>query len=152
MNCKECGQLEIECECYNLPLKSQVGGDHYKKHPIQPWEIIVDWKCNFFEGNVIKYILRDKKSKVEDLKKACHYVVYTIEITLGTNDRVFATDPAYSPTDIAKVYNLTLQEAAALQTLYNSIMSRSLVVQVDLLKVVKSELQNEIKRINSSDK
>lgn len=57
----------------------QVGGDHYF-NPIQPWDIIRAWDLNYWEGNVIKYVLRHKgKNKTEDLAKAIHYLEYLIE-------------------------------------------------------------------------
>jgi hypothetical protein len=57
----------------------QVGGDHYQKS-IQPWDIISEWKLDFWEGNIVKYILRWKdKDGVKDLKKAKHYIEYLIE-------------------------------------------------------------------------
>ena len=52
----------------------QVGGDHYKKNKIQPWDIIDEYNLNFYEGNVLKYLLRSKGSREEDLQKAIHYL------------------------------------------------------------------------------
>lgn len=58
----------------------QVGGSHYQKGSIQPWDIIDAWGLDFYEGNVIKYLLRWKhKDGVEDLKKARHYLDKLIE-------------------------------------------------------------------------
>jgi hypothetical protein len=60
---------------------SQVGGEHYKKMPIQPLEFIVKNGLDFFQGNVLKYIIRYKdKNGVEDLKKARHYIDMMIEL------------------------------------------------------------------------
>lgn len=57
----------------------QVAGTHYQK-AIQPWDIISEWKLDFWEGNVVKYILRWKhKDGLQDLKKAKHYLEYLIE-------------------------------------------------------------------------
>lgn len=57
----------------------QVGGEHYF-NAIQPWDIIRAWDLNYWEGNVIKYVLRHKgKNKTEDLAKAIHYLEYLIE-------------------------------------------------------------------------
>lgn len=67
----------------------QVGGDHYKDNPIQPWAAMEAWMggeqfVGFLRGNVIKYIARcDKKGGVEDLKKAQHYLTKLIEICEG---------------------------------------------------------------------
>jgi len=57
----------------------QVGGEHYF-NAIQPWDIIRAWDLNYWEGNIIKYVLRHKgKNKEEDLAKAIHYLEYIIE-------------------------------------------------------------------------
>lgn len=54
----------------------QVGGDHYLK-AIQPWDIIRAWDLNYWEGNLIKYVLRHRyKNKLEDIEKAIHYLEY----------------------------------------------------------------------------
>jgi len=51
----------------------QVGGTHYLKMAIQPWDYIVANDLGFFEGNVLKDISRWKnKNGVEDLEKAVH--------------------------------------------------------------------------------
>jgi len=54
-------------------MQQQVGGDHYKKHKIQVWNIVDEYKLDFYKGNIIKYILRNKNG-LEDLKKARHYL------------------------------------------------------------------------------
>lgn len=57
----------------------QVGGSHYKR-AIQPWDIISEWELNFWEGNILKYLLRHRfKNRKEDLEKARHYLDYLIE-------------------------------------------------------------------------
>lgn len=60
--------------------QKQVGGDHYNKHSIQPWDIIDEWGLNFYEGNVLKYLLRRKGNRLEDLQKIVHYVEKMIEL------------------------------------------------------------------------
>ena len=57
----------------------QVGGDHYKKHLIQPWDIIDAYHLDFYEGNALKYLLRTKGSREEDIKKAIHYLEKILE-------------------------------------------------------------------------
>ena len=60
-------------------LNRQIGGSHYKR-AIQPWDIISEWKLNFWAGNAVKYILRyPYKGRKEDLEKARHYLDYLIE-------------------------------------------------------------------------
>ena len=59
----------------------QVGGDHYQKHPIQPWEYAEINKLSFLEGNVVKYITRYKdKGGKEDLEKAKHCIDLLLEM------------------------------------------------------------------------
>jgi hypothetical protein len=59
---------------------NQVGGKHYVKLLIQPWEIIERNKLDFWEGNALKYLLRWRyKNGVEDLEKAKHYIDYLIQ-------------------------------------------------------------------------
>lgn len=64
----------------------QVGGDHYKVHGIQPWDIIQQYDLNFFAGNIVKYILRYQfKNGLEDLQKAEHYIKKLIELEKDKN-------------------------------------------------------------------
>lgn len=65
---------QVDTENFDIPNKLQVGGDHYKKFKIQPWDIIDAYDLDFYEGNVIKYMLREKDNRLEDLKKARHYL------------------------------------------------------------------------------
>lgn len=59
----------------------QVGGDHYRVHELQPWDAIAAWNLGFFEGNIVKYVVRWRiKNGVEDLKKARHYLDKLIEL------------------------------------------------------------------------
>ena len=59
---------------------SQVGGDHYQKAALQPWDIFLAWGLDPWAANVVKYILRfPHKNGLEDLKKAKHYVDFLIE-------------------------------------------------------------------------
>lgn len=62
---------------------TQVGGDHYVKHQIQPWHIIDEYNLSFYEGNVVKYLLRQKGDRLTDLKKARHYLDKQIELEGG---------------------------------------------------------------------
>jgi len=57
-----------------FPQERQVGGSHYKKFTIQPYEFISKNNLSFFQGNVVKYVCRYLfKNKVEDLQKIIHY-------------------------------------------------------------------------------
>ena len=68
----------------------QVGGDHYSKLTIQPWDVMRETLsneafCGFLHGNVIKYVMRDKNG-VEDLKKAQHYLSVLIAEIEGKDE------------------------------------------------------------------
>ena len=59
----------------------QEGGSHYKTYELQPWDAIAAWNLGFFEGNIVKYIVRWRaKNGVQDLKKARHYLDKLIEL------------------------------------------------------------------------
>lgn len=55
---------------------NSTGPSYYKRGNIQVWDFIRDQGLNFHLGNAIKYICRAgyKGSRVEDLKKAIHYL------------------------------------------------------------------------------
>lgn len=61
---------------------SQVGGEHYKRFKIQPWDVIDEYGLSFYAGNALKYLLRAgrKGSAHEDLMKARHYLDRMIEL------------------------------------------------------------------------
>ena len=67
------------------PKDIQVGGDHYKRHTIQPIDVMKEYLSEeayegFLNGNIIKYALRWRlKGGVEDLKKCQHYVAFLIK-------------------------------------------------------------------------
>jgi hypothetical protein len=58
----------------------QVGGEHYKKLAIQPWDYIAANNLGWFEGSVVKYVTRFRdKGGVTDLHKAMHILQKLIE-------------------------------------------------------------------------
>src|SRR6478609_10179749 len=66
----------------------QVGGRHYKKLPIEPWDYIAANGLGFFEGNIVKYITRAAKTKTrDDLLKAQHYLSKLLELTPFLEDK-----------------------------------------------------------------
>ncbi len=83
---EECPANEIER--YKKGANAmQVGGKHYKKLPIEPWDYIAANGLGFFEGNIIKYITRAAKTKNrEDLLKAQHYLSKLLELTPISED------------------------------------------------------------------
>jgi hypothetical protein len=59
----------------------QIGGTHYKAHPIQPWDYIAANGIGYFEGNIIKYVSRwQLKNGIDDLRKAQHYLEKLLEL------------------------------------------------------------------------
>lgn len=64
----------------------QVGGDHYHNMGVQPWVAMESWMTKeqflgFLRGNALKYLARcDAKGKLEDVKKAHHYLAKYIEV------------------------------------------------------------------------
>ena len=67
-------------EPVNNQLDIQIGGSHYKKFKIQPLEFCTVNEIPFPEGSIIKYILRDKGCRLQDLQKARHILDYLIEV------------------------------------------------------------------------
>lgn len=78
---KPATELEI-AKLLGLPANEiQVGGEHYKKNAIQPWDYIVSNQLGYLEGNVVKYVSRWKdKGGRQDLEKAKHYLDKLLEV------------------------------------------------------------------------
>ena len=57
------------------------GPAYYQRGTIDVWHFIRDQELNFHLGNAIKYICRAgyKDSKIQDLKKAIHYLENELE-------------------------------------------------------------------------
>lgn len=59
----------------------QVGGQHYKTMPVQPWDVMESVLTHeefigFLKGNVIKYSMRaGRKEGSDDANKARHYMM-----------------------------------------------------------------------------
>ena len=54
---------------------NQIGGNHYSKLKIDPYEYAMENNLNPLQMNAIKYITRYKdKNGIEDLKKALHTI------------------------------------------------------------------------------
>ena len=74
----------VDSEKVETALNTQIGGEHYKKHAIQPVEFITKNALGFLEGCVIKRICRyEDKNGLEDLKKAKHEIDLLIELKYG---------------------------------------------------------------------
>ena len=63
----------------------QVGGNHYKDMPVQPWDVMEavlshDEFVGFLKGNIIKYSMRQGKKDSDDAGKAKHYRIKLREV------------------------------------------------------------------------
>ena len=74
----------VDSDKVETALDTQIGGEHYKTHAIQPVEFITKNALGFLEGCVIKRICRyEDKNGLEDLKKAKHEIDLLIELKYG---------------------------------------------------------------------
>lgn len=78
-------------------MTKQVGGDHYNKHMgLQVWDIIDEYQLDYYEGNALKYLLREKGNRIQDLEKAKHYIEKEIEnLSEGEEELKIHTDSAF---------------------------------------------------------
>jgi hypothetical protein len=70
------------------PNDVQIGGSHYRNAniKIQPWDIVVANQLDYFQGNILKYLMRWKtKNGLEDLYKAKHFLEKYIEVNTNEN-------------------------------------------------------------------
>ena len=72
---------------------------HYTRGAIEVWDFIRDQDLNYHLGNAIKYICRagykSPRTKIEDLKKAIHYLENELDntplhepVTFGSSDSI----------------------------------------------------------------
>ena len=60
-------------------MNDKINPSYYRKN-IEVADFIEEYELNYFEGNVIKYVVRHKEKKgLEDLKKAQWYLNRLIE-------------------------------------------------------------------------
>ena len=64
----------------------QVGGAHYKKMGVQPWEVMEavlshEEFVGYLKGNIIKYGMRQGKKDSDDAEKCRHYQRKLREVT-----------------------------------------------------------------------
>lgn len=61
--------------------KRQIGGDHYRKHVLEHWDIVALYQLDYFQGCSTKYIMRwREKGGIQDLEKSRHFIDKYIEI------------------------------------------------------------------------
>tara|TARA_B100001093_G_scaffold271736_1_gene259702 strand:+ start:5007 stop:5288 length:282 start_codon:yes stop_codon:yes gene_type:complete len=58
----------------------QVGGDHYTKKKLQPWEVRLRWGLDPWTSDVLRYISRfSDKGGLQDIEKAIHCLEFVRE-------------------------------------------------------------------------
>lgn len=63
----------------------QIGGDHYKKMGIEPWDVIDTWpieqRIGAYRAGALKYLMRmgAKDEEVQEIGKGIHYLEKLIE-------------------------------------------------------------------------
>ena len=69
------GVLESAQRRMSNPYHTQVGGDHYRDHPVQLAEFLNRNDVPWAVGEVMTHVFRYRaKGGVEDLRKAAHYI------------------------------------------------------------------------------
>lgn len=64
----------------------QIGGTHYKKSTVQPWDVVDTWpidqQIGFHRGNALKYVMRlgTKDENLREIRKAAHYLQKLVEV------------------------------------------------------------------------
>jgi hypothetical protein len=81
-------RLSIEHEVKTANAK-QVGGVHYKKMGIEPWDVIDTWpveqRIGAYRAGALKYIMRmgSKDEEVQEIGKGIHYLEKLTEVLKG---------------------------------------------------------------------
>ena len=68
----------------------QIGGDHYKKLSIQPWDVVDTWpleqRIGYYRGGALKYVMRmgSKDVNATEIAKGIHYLEKLLEVLKET--------------------------------------------------------------------
>lgn len=96
----------------------QVDGGHYGGVPFQHWDIVIAHDLNYFEAQILRYVMRcRKKAGLVDLQKAHHFIEKYMEEWENVNRlpaEVVRVLPR-SQADIDKEYEEQQEAAAAFQ-------------------------------------
>lgn len=67
--------MNLMSDAETLPKDMVTLPEHYARFEIEPIRFICENNLNFFQGNIVKYIMRwDAKNGLEDLRKAKRYL------------------------------------------------------------------------------
>lgn len=93
----------------------QIGGDHYRRYAISPFEFIERNGLSYAVGNVIKYVCRwrekhgdDLSTALEDLEKAKHYIDLLIELTQEHGFIARGQDDSSDSLEVLEAGNITI--------------------------------------------
>lgn len=85
MEAAEERRLSIEHEVKTANAK-QVGGSHYKKMGVEPWDVINTWpieqQIGAYRAGALKYIMRmgSKDQSEQEIGKGIHYLEKLLEV------------------------------------------------------------------------
>ena len=80
---------------YPVPKQAsdtQVGGNHYKKMGVEPWDVVDTWsleqRIGYYRGNALKYIMRmgNKDERLQEAQKGLHYQEKLVETLRKARD------------------------------------------------------------------
>ena len=83
------GSIENEVQSANAKLSAnekQVGGEHYKKMGVEPWDVIDTWpieqRIGAYRAGALKYIMRmgSKDQSEQEVGKGIHYLEKLLEV------------------------------------------------------------------------
>jgi hypothetical protein len=66
----------------------QIGGDHYKRMDIEPWDVVDTWpleqRIGYYRGGALKYLMRmgSKDESAEEIAKGQHYMEKLLELLI----------------------------------------------------------------------
>ena len=64
----------------------QVGGNHYRAMPVQPWDVVDTWpieqRIGYYRGGALKYLMRmgSKDESAQEIGKGKHYMEKLLEV------------------------------------------------------------------------
>ena len=64
----------------------QIGGDHYKRMGVEPWDVVDTWpieqRIGYYRGGALKYVMRmgNKDEAPQEIGKGKHYLEKLLEV------------------------------------------------------------------------
>lgn len=71
---------------------SVIGGSNYDRFEVQVWDIVEMYGLDFFEGNILKYLLRTKGDRSEDIRKIISYCEKYLKVLEDRKSRTIKTE------------------------------------------------------------